>query len=491
MAKEFSAQKSFIHGRYVEHPSLHSWLNYHPATAEPLGPVEGATNDVVEQAVQSSVEGQKIWAGMAPAERSGLLLKAAQILRQRNDELAQLETLDTGKPIQETSAVDVISGAECLEYFSRRIVAQEGHHIPLGESFAYTKRVPLGVCAGIGAWNYPLQIACWKAAPALAAGNSMIFKPSELTPMTAPLLAEIFVEAGIPAGVFNVLQGAKEVGQQLSRHPKIAKISLTGEVGTGKAVMSDAASTLKHVTMELGGKSPMIIFGDCDLDEAVSGAMLGNFYSQGEICSNGTRVFVEESIYAEFLDCLKKRAEKLVVGDPTDPATQVGPLISEAQKTKVLGYIHKGRSEGARLVMGGDTPEFQSTSLQNGHYVNPTIFADCQDEMTIVREEIFGPVMAVLPFKDEQEVVARANNSTFGLAAGVFTRDLARGHRVADALEAGICWINNYNLTPIEIPFGGVKQSGLGRENGPTALDHYSQIKTVYVEMGKIDSPYT
>ncbi len=288
--------------------------------------------------------------------------------------------------------------------------------------------------------------------------------------------------------MFNVVQGAAETGRLMTRHPGIAKVSLTGEVGTGKTVMADAAGTLKHVTFELGGKSPLIVFADADLDNAVSAAMLGNFYTQGEICTNGTRVFVEEPVHDAFMERLLARTARMRIGDPMDPTTQVGALISEAHMAKVLGYIETGEAEGARLVIGGGRPA--DPALRRGCFVEPTVFDDCTDDMTIVREEIFGPVMAVLRFSDEDEVVARANDTDYGLAAGVFTRDLARGHRVVGRLEAGTCWINTYNVTPIEMPFGGYKHSGLGRENGLAAIEHYTQLKSVYVEMGDVEAPY-
>ncbi|MDX1610269.1 MAG: betaine-aldehyde dehydrogenase, partial [Halofilum sp. (in: g-proteobacteria)] len=401
---------------------------------------------------------------------------------------ARLESLDTGRPIQETPEADVESGAACLEFFGGIAAGINGEYGDLTRAFFYTRREPLGVCAGIGAWNYPLQIACWKSAPALAAGNSMIFKPAELTPLTALELAAIYREAGLPGGVFNVVQGFAATGQALTDHPGIAKVSLTGEAGTGKKVMAAAAGTLKQVTMELGGKSPLIVFADADLDEAVSAAMMANFYSQGEICTNGTRVFVEASIEQEFLERLKARTEKLKLGDPLDPDTQVGPLISREHMEVVLDYIDVGRQEGARLVCGGERAT--DGALEHGAWVRPTVFADCRDDYRIVREEIFGPVMSVLTFDDEAEALRRANDTEYGLAAGVFTRDLARGHRVAAALEAGVVWINNYNVTPIEMPFGGVKQSGLGRENGWAAIDFYTQRKSVYVELQGVDSAY-
>jgi betaine-aldehyde dehydrogenase len=416
-------------------------------------------------------------------------MRAARLLRERNDELAELETRNTGKPIQETRAVDVLSGAECLEYYAGLAGSIAGEHLDLGShAFGYTRREPLGVVAGIGAWNYPLQIACWKSAPALACGNAMIFKPAELTPLTAAKLEEIYTEAGLPPGVFQVVQGMADTGRLLTRHPHIRKVSLTGEVGTGKAVMADAAATLKQVTLELGGKSPIIVFEDAKLENAVSGALLGNFYSAGEVCSNGTRVFVHKSLRAAFVERLRARTQAMRVGDPLDPATQVGALISEEHMEKVLGFIARGRAQGARLVAGG--ARVSTGALGRGFFVAPTVFDGCRDDMDIVRQEIFGPVMAVLEFEDEAEVIARANATEFGLSAGVFTNDLTRAHRVIGALEAGTCWINHYNVTPVELPFGGVKMSGLGRENGRAAIEHYTQLKSVYVAMGDIDAPY-
>jgi betaine-aldehyde dehydrogenase len=316
----------------------------------------------------------------------------------------------------------------------------------------------------------------------------MLFKPAELTPFTAVKLGEILLEAGLPAGVFQVLQGFAETGRLLTRHKDIRKVSLTGEVGTGRAVMSDAALTLKNVTLELGGKSPLIVFEDATLDNAVGGAMLANFYSAGQVCSNGTRVFVHRRVLSAFLERLLTRVAAMRIGDPLDPATQVGALISEQHMHKVLGYVAKGCAEGARLLIGGD--RVSRGDLAHGYFVAPAVFDRCHDDMTIVREEIFGPVMSVLEFDSEEEVIARANGTEFGLAAGVFTNDLTRAHRVIAKLQAGTCWINHYNVTPIELPFGGIKSSGLGRENGRAALDQYTQLKSVYVAMGDVEAPY-
>jgi betaine-aldehyde dehydrogenase len=439
--------------------------------------------------VVRAAAGQAIWAAMTGTERGRVLRRAADLLRERNTELALLETRNTGKPVQETLAVDVLSGADCLEYYAGVAATIAGQHIDLGPAaFGYTRREPLGIVAGIGAWNYPLQIACWKAAPALACGNAMLFKPAEQTPLTAIELEKIFLEAGLPDGVFQVVLGYGETGGALVRHPGIAKVSLTGSVPTGKRVMAAAAEGLKPVTLELGGKSPLIVFADADIGNAVSGAMLGNFYSSGQVCSNGTRVFVQRTILDPFLADLVERTARLRIGDPADPETQIGPLVSREQMDRVLAHIARAKQEGVTLVAGG--ARLETGALADGYYVAPTIFLAEDDRASIVRDEVFGPVMTVLPFDDEEEVIARANDTEFGLAAAVFTRDLTRGHRVIARLDAGTCWINQYNITPIELPFGGVKGSGIGRENGLAAIEHYTRIKSVYVALADIDCPY-
>lgn len=488
MTRNLPEQKLYIHGRYQDARSGRSFETVNPATGEVICRVQLASAEDVETAVESAREGFAVWSRMGGTQRGRVLNEAQRILRARNRELAELEVLDCGKPIQEAEVVDVLSGADCIEYYAGLAGTLHGEHLDLGGDFFYTRREPLGVCAGIGAWNYPIQIACWKSAPALACGNAMIFKPAELTPLSALKLAEIYTEAGLPDGVFNVVQGFAETGQALTRHPGIAKVSLTGEVGTGKKVMADAAQTLKHVTLELGGKSPLIVFDDADLEHAVNGALLANFYTQGEVCSNGTRVFVQDGLHDAFLARLVEKTKALKIGDPLDPKTQVGALISKDHCEKVLGYIERGRAEGAEVAVGGGRPK--DKALAGGNYVEPTIFAGCKDDMAIVREEIFGPVMSLLRFKDEDEAIERANATPFGLSAGVFTRDLARGHRVVARLEAGTCWINTYNVTPIAMPFGGVKLSGIGRENGRIAIEHYTQLKSVYVAMNGVESPY-
>jgi len=484
----------WIDGRPVDARSGRTFATENPATGKPLATVQEAGPEDVDAAVAAAKAAFPAWSRMTGTERGRILHRAAQILRQRNDSIAHLEVLDTGKPISEALAVDVASGADCLEFFAGVAPSIAGEHIDLGSAggagaFAYTRREPLGVCAGIGAWNYPIQIACWKAAPALACGNTMVFKPSETTPVTALELAKALAEAGAPAGVFNIVQGAAETGRALVEHPDVAKVSLTGSVPTGKRAMAAAAGTLKHVTMELGGKSPLLVFEDADIENAVSAALNANFYTQGEICSNGTRVFLQRGIRDAFVDAMMPRIQRMRVGHPLDPETTIGALISKRHMEKVLGYVESGVKEGARLLCGG--ARVTDGACADGWFVAPTVFEAPDDTLSIVREEIFGPVMTLLVFDDEDEVVARANATEFGLAAGLFTRDLARAHRVAARLEAGTVWINDYNLTPIEMPFGGVKQSGLGRENGLAAIEHYTQRKSVFVQLGDVATPFT
>jgi betaine-aldehyde dehydrogenase len=474
----------FINGAYVEDTSGTEIPVIFPATGETIATVYSATPAIIDQALEAARSAQKAWSKMTGTERGRILRRAADMIRARNHELSFLETYDTGKPLQETLVADATSGADALEYFGGLAATLTGEHIPMGEDWVYTVREPLGVCVGIGAWNYPTQIACWKGAPALACGNAMIFKPSETTPLCALKVAEILHEAGLPAGLYNVVQGLGDVGASLVNDPRVDKVSLTGSVPTGKKVYAAAASGMKHVTMELGGKSPLIVFDDADIENAVGGAINGNFYSSGQVCSNGTRVFVHKNIKEVFLKRLSERLEGATLGNPLDEAVNFGPMVSERQMNIVLDYIAKGQDEGGRLVAGGHRVE------REGFFVAPTVFADVTDGMTIAQEEIFGPVMAVLDFDDEDDVIARANATDFGLSAGVFTRDLTRAHRVIGALEAGSCFINSYNDAPVEAPFGGVKASGVGRENSKEAIQHYSQVKSVYVRMGDVEAAF-
>lgn len=487
----YGTQKLYIDGRYQESTGNETFDAINPANGEVIATLPNATAEDVDLAVSAARKGQKVWAAMTAMQRSRILRRAVDILRDRNDSLAAIETADTGKPLSETTAVDIVTGADVLEYYAGLIPALEGQQIPLRDtSFVYTRREPLGVVAGIGAWNYPIQIALWKAAPALAAGNAMVFKPSEVTSLTALKLAEIFTEAGVPDGVFSVVTGSgASVGQALTDHPHIAKVSFTGGVATGKKVMASAsASTLKEVTMELGGKSPLIIFPDACLDKAADIAMMANFYSSGQVCTNGTRVFVPSALKAEFEAKILERVKRIRLGDPTDENVNFGPLVSFAHMESVLRFIESGKREGARLLAGGE--RVTAGDYAKGAYVAPTVFTDCHDEMEIVREEIFGPVMSILSYDSEEEVVRRANDTEYGLAAGLVTTDLNTAHRVIHQLEAGICWINTWGESDAAMPVGGYKHSGVGRENGVSTLEHYTQIKSVQVELGEYSSVF-
>jgi betaine-aldehyde dehydrogenase len=482
-------QQLYIGGKYVDATSGETFETVNPATNQVICEVQQASQGDVDAAVTAAQAGFAIWSAMPALERTRIMLKAVEILRERNDEIAHLETLDSGKPLSETTTVDVVVGADQIEYYAGLISMLHGQHFDFPPSgFASVKREPLGICAGIGAWNYPVQIAMWKSAPAIACGNSFIFKPAELTPLTALKLAEIYTVAGLPDGVFNVVQGDYRVGQMLSRHESISKISLTGEVDTGKKVMADAATTLKGVTLELGGKSPIIVFDDADIDNAINATLVANFYSAGEVCSNGTRVFVQRGLYDAFVAKLGPRTRALKIGDPFDPDVMVGPLISREHHSKVMGYMDAALASSARHICGGAVPD--DAVLAQGNYVTPAIFADCNDDMSFVKEEVFGPLMSVLSFDDEDEVLRRANDTNYGLSGAVFTRDFARAHRVANAIEAGNVWINSYNDLPPSIPFGGYKQSGYGRENGLVTLDHFTQWKTIYANLGDFEAYY-
>ncbi|MDX1500430.1 MAG: betaine-aldehyde dehydrogenase [Woeseiaceae bacterium] len=482
-------QQSFIGGEFVASSDGGTFETRHPGNDRVICEVEIAGAREVDLAVTAAADAFPAWAAMPAAERGAILRRAGRLLRQRNDELAALETLDTGKPLAETRAVDIATGADVIEYFASLVQTLGGRHVDLPPAaFALLRREPLGVCAGIGAWNYPMQIAMWKSGPALACGNTMVFKPAEQTPLTALRLAEIYAEAGVPPGVFNVVQGAGETGAALVAHPGVAKVTLTGSVETGKRVMAAAAATLKKVTLELGGKSPILVFDDADFDNALNAALAGNFFSTGQVCSNGTRVFVQKGCYDEFVAALAERTTAIRVGDPFDAATQMGPLVSREHRDKVLGYLEAAKASQARHVTGGAA--ITDGALADGYYVTPAVFADCDDGMDFVREEVFGPLMAVLRFETEDEALRRANATHFGLSAAVFSESLRRAHRVANALEAGIVWINDYNVTPPEVPFGGYKQSGIGRENGLEAVEHYTQVKTIYTNLGDVPRTY-
>ncbi|MFG6110596.1 betaine-aldehyde dehydrogenase [Stenotrophomonas nematodicola] len=487
----FPDQLLYIGGRYVPSQGGRTFEVVNPATGEALANVHSANSDDLDAAVESAQAGQTAWAALTTVERSRILLRAVALLRERNDALAELETLNTGKPLSETRSVDIVTGADVLEYYAGVMHGLEGSQVPLREgSFFYTRQEPLGVVGAIGAWNYPIQIALWKAAPALAAGNAMIFKPSEVTPLTALKLAEIFTEAGLPDGVFNVLPGdGAGVGSALTEHPGIEKISFTGGTSTGRKVMASASSsTLKEVTMELGGKSPLIICVDADLDLAADVAMMANFYSSGQVCTNGTRVFVPKDLLADVELALRERIARIRIGDPLQEDTNFGPLVSAAHMRRVLDHIASGKTEGARLVCGGE--RLTDGALGKGCYVAPTVFSDCRDDMRIVREEIFGPVLSLLSYDSEEEAIARANATEYGLAAGVVSRDLSRAHRLIHQLDAGICWVNCWGESPAQMPVGGYKQSGVGRENGLATLRAYTRTKSIQIELDRYASVF-
>ncbi len=482
-------QHNFVDGEYVTEGTAGVFETRHPGNDKVICEVAVAGRALIDRAVSAADRAFGKWSKMPAAERGAILSRAAAILRERNDELARLETLDTGKALSETSTVDIFTGVDVIEYYAGVARSIGGQHIDLPPAaFALLRREPLGVCAGIGAWNYPIQIAMWKSAPALACGNTMVFKPARQTPLTALRLAEIYTEAGLPPGVFNVVQGGAETGSALVTHPGIAKVTLTGSRETGKLVMAAAAADLKKVTLELGGKSPILVFDDADIENALNAALAGNFFSTGQVCSNGTRVFVHTSIYEQFVERLAERTAAIRIGDPFDPETRMGPLVSKEHKDKVLGYFEAAKASGARHVIGGE--DVDAGPLSSGYYVTPAIFADCTDDMAFVREEVFGPLMAVLEFETGQEAIRRANDSCYGLSAAVFTNSLQRAHRVAMSLEAGFVWINDYNVTPPEVPFGGYKQSGFGRENGLQAIEHYTQTKTIYTNLGDVPRVY-
>ena len=483
-------QRSFINGSYVSSSSGQTFQTRHPGTGHVICDVETADGHLVDAAVASARAAFAAWSAMPVAERGAILRRAAALLRDRNQELAELETLDTGKAIQETSVVDVISGVEVLEYYAGVTQSLSGSHVDLPpEAFAIMRREPLGVCAAIGAWNYPIQIALWKSAPALACGNTMVFKPSEMTPLTALKLAEIYTEAGMPDGVFNVVLGSGETGSALVQHPDVAKISLTGSVATGKRVAALAAESLKKVTLELGGKSPIVVFDDCDIDSAINAALAGNFYSTGQVCSNGTRVFVHDTIFDRFVEEVVERTTRIRVGDPFDPEVQMGPLVSKQQLEKVASYLEQASaSADVDIRCGGDV--LATDDLNGGYFVSPAVVVATSDDHAVVTQEVFGPLMTILKFTDETEVIDRANATRLGLAAAVFSQDFSRAHRVANKLQAGIVWINEYNITPAEIPFGGYKESGIGRENGLQTIEHFTQTKTIYANLGKVEPTY-
>jgi betaine-aldehyde dehydrogenase len=483
----YPAQYLYYDGKVQKATSGKIFKTIDPSTAEPLAEVQSASESDINSAVASAQKAFSSWSQTPPIARSRILLKAVELLRSRNDEIAKVETHDTGKPFSETSTVDVVTGADALEYFANLVASGglNGETTQLRpDSWIYTKKEALGVCAGIGAWNYPIQIALWKSAPCLAAGNCMVYKPSEVTPLHGQILAQIYAEAGVPPGVFNVVHGDGAVGGYLTAHPGIAKVSFTGQVSTGQKVAASAAAGMKYVTMELGGKSPLIILPDTDLEHAVDGAMMANFFSTGQVCTNGTRVFVHKTMKSAFEKRLVEKMEYIRVLDPMDPNCNFGPLVSDIHYRKVLSYISHGVDvDKAKLLFGGpDMPSKIPLGYENGFWVQPTVFTDCTDSMEITTEEIFGPVLCILTYDTVDEVVARANNTKLGLAAGVFGKDMNKCHEVIGKLEAGITWINTWGESPAEMSVGGWKMSGVGVENGRRGLNAWVRERSTLVE---------
>jgi aldehyde dehydrogenase (NAD+) len=470
-----------INNQWVASESGETFGTVNPSTGEEICQVAAANAADVDRAVQAARKAfEGSWRKMNASERGQLLHRLADLIEKHTEELARLESLDNGKPVSVARRVDVSKAIACYRYFAGWTDKIQGKTIPIdGDFFCYTRHEPVGVVGQIIPWNYPMLMQAWKLAPALATGNTVVMKPAEQTPLTALRIGELIVEAGFPDGVVNLLPGfGPTAGAAIARHMDVDKVAFTGSSEIGRLILEAAAkSNLKRVTLELGGKSPNIIFADTDLDEAVEGAHLGLFSNQGQICCAGSRVFVEEKIYDQFVEKSVERAHKRVVGDPFDARTEQGPQVDQAQFDRVMGYIESGQNEGATLACGGRRVG------DRGYFIEPTVFADVQDDMKIAREEIFGPVMSVIPFKNLEEVITRANQTNYGLAAGVWTRDIKKAHAIANSVRAGTVWVNCYNILDTRAPFGGFKQSGSGRELGEYGLQQYTEVKTVIVRL--------
>jgi aldehyde dehydrogenase (NAD+) len=473
-----------IDGKWVDGAKTFDTVN--PATGEVLTQIaEGSPADVdraVDAARRAFEDREGPWRKMTASERGRMIWKLADLLEKNIDEFAELETLDNGKPIFESRYVDMPMVIDVLRYYAGLATKIHGETINTNETaFTYTLREPVGVVGMIVPWNFPLLLASWKIGPALACGNTIVWKPASQTSLTALRFGKLAVEAGLPAGVINIITGPGSIGRAMVAHPGIDKIAFTGSTAVGQEIMRGAAGTLKRITLELGGKSPNIVFADSDIDNAVKGAITGIFYGKGEVCNAGSRLFLENKIKDEFTEKLAARAAKMRPADPLDPKTRLGAIVSQDQMNTVLGYIEAGKKDGAKLVAGGNRV---SVDGGKGFFIEPTIFGDVKNDMTIAREEIFGPVLSVLTFDDIDVVIAEANNNPYGLASAVWTRDVKKAHTVSRRLKAGTVWINTYGLMDASLPFGGYKSSGFGRELGAHAVEHYTEMKTVWLNMG-------
>jgi aldehyde dehydrogenase (NAD+) len=479
-----NTEQIFVGGQWRVPASAETYATINPATEEESARVARGDERDVDLAVQAARRAfeQGPWPKMTAAERGRILWKLADLITANLDEMARLESVNTGKTLFDSGKVELPFAAEVFRYYAGWTTKIHGDTLNLREgAFTFTLRQPVGVIGAIVPWNFPFLLASWKIAPALAAGNTVVLKPASLTPLTALKFAALTAEAGLPEGVFNVVPGpGGTAGMALVRHPGVDKIAFTGSTEVGKAIMREAAGSLKRVSLELGGKSPNIVFADADMEAAVRGALTGIFYNKGEVCAAGSRLLVEQKVHDEVVERLAERAKGLKVGDPLDKGTRMGPVISKQQLDTVLGYIDAGKREGARLVAGG---ERAAVGSGKGYFLQPTVFAGVTNSMKIAREEIFGPVLSVIPFKDVEEGIARGNETFYGLAAAVWTRDVAKALRAARALRAGTVWVNAYNLYDAALPFGGFKESGFGRELGQAGMDLYTEVKSVWVDL--------